>query len=417
MRRNRSKKQSSGLGLSSKGTESVTIGSGALNRPLRVLMPFAGSGVGGSVVSSAEMIRLLLEHGGVKPVVVTPESGPSSPLFEATGVELIHSEPSGIRSDTGRLGGKIKALPRYTRAYLNARRLLTELQPDVLHLNEDRLVLPWGAAAHSAKVPVVWHIRQERPNRMLDGIRLRLSRHLIFVADANRSRFASTRGLPPSTRLYNVVDTARYRPTSDLSLDKVRTGLNPNQLTLTFLGNLVERKRAEWVLQAAGYIQKHLPIQVVLIGAPLGPVSYVDSLHALAKQASEPESILFLGLRDDVADLLRASDVVTLPSVLKGEAFPRAIIEAMASGVPVVATDVAGVSEAVENNVTGFLVDPQDYQAYESALYELLGDTERRKHMGLRARDVATSRFSGTAMARSLLEIYDSVVNQNRHRH
>jgi len=402
--------------ISPAGTEGLHSERTALAGTLRVLMPFAGTGVGGSVVSSAEMMRHLRKHGGVESIVLTPGHGPSTPIFEGIGAEVIHSEASRLNVDTGQLEGKIKALPRYARALQHARRLLNELKPDVLHLNEDRLVLPWGAAALTTDVPVVWHVRQELPNRMLDGIRLKLSQHLIFVAEANRSRFEHARRLPPSTRLYNVVDTERFHPTFDVNTDKIRAGLNPNRVTLTFLGNLVERKRAEWVLRAAGELQKVTPLQVVLIGAPLGPRSYVDHLHTLAQQVCEPGTVLFLGQRNDVAELLRASDLVTLPSVLKGEAFPRAIIEAMASGLPVVATDVAGVSEAVEQNETGLLVDALDYQAYVSALKNLVGDAERRKQMGLKARESAVSRFSGAGMASSLLAIYGQLINQNRSR-
>jgi glycosyltransferase involved in cell wall biosynthesis len=204
-----------------------------------------------------------------------------------------------------------------------------------------------------------------------------------------------------------VVDTSTFHPGGhDKSSEKARLGLDPNRLTITFVGNLVERKRAEWVLRAASDLQHEHLIQVVLVGAATGPDRYQRDLRRLAEMAPEPAHVHFLGHREDVADVLRASDVATLPSIRRGEAFPRAVVEAMACGVPIVATDVAGVKEAVTSNVTGLLVDPDDHGAYVAAIDTLLRDRPLREGMGRRAAIEAKARFSGATMAASLLDLY-----------
>lgn len=384
---------------------------------MRVLFPFVGVQIGGAVVSASEMMRHLAAKGEVEAIALVPREGASSKLFRAAGIEPVFHDRDAVsattlRQSTVSLSGKLLAIPTYIAVYRQALRALERHRVDVVHVNEDRLVLPWGLAARRAQVPLVWHLRQERPNRLLDRLRTRLASHMVFVAEANKvNRFGrSGLRLPPTTTLYNVVDLGRFHPTEDASHAKRAAGLDPGRLCLTFVGNLFERKRPDWVLRAAAELQLRHKLQVLLIGAPLGPAAYLRHLAELAAATPEPEHVHLLGARDDVPDLLRASDVLTLPSVPLGEAFPRAVIESQASGVPVVATDVAGMREAVENGITGVIVHPTSFADYVAALDTLLADDETRSAMGRSGRAAAESRFSGVTMADTLRGIYRSVL-------
>ena len=391
------------------------------DRPLRVLFPFVGSGVGGATVSTAEMVRRLLADGRVTPLVSVPRPGPSTALFQSAGVSpSYHDAEFGhattLPGSTTSWSGKVRAVPTYLVLWRHARSLLRRLEVDVLHVNEDRTLLPWGAAARQLGVPAVWHIRQERPSRLLDPVRLRVTDHLVFVADANRSRFASGRRLPPSTTIHNVVDLDRFVPCADRQQAKRSLGLEPDRLTLIFVGSLVERKRPDWVLRAALELQREHRLQVLLVGPARGSDAYLRELARLVSGAPEPEHVHRLGERDDVPALLRASDLLTLPSVRHGEAFPRVVIEAMACGVPVVATDVAGVKEAITTEQDGLLIDPDDFPAYVLALDRLLSDPSLRERMGSQGVAAARVRFAGEAMATRLLQIYEEVLRSRRQR-
>ncbi len=384
---------------------------------MRVLFPFVGVQIGGAVVSASEMMRRMVAEGGVEPVALVPREGPSAKLFRSVGVEPAFHDHDAVSSTTLRRStvsalGKLRAVPTYFAVYRQALRSLKRHAVDVVHVNEDRLVLPWGLAARRAGVPLVWHVRQERPNRLLDGLRARLADHVVFVAEANKvNRFAgSSVKLPPATTLHNVVDLQRFHPAEDVAAAKRAAGLDPERLCLTFVGNLFARKRPDWVLRAAAELQRRHELQVLLIGAPLGPAEYVREVERLAAAAPAPEHVHLLGARDDVPDLLRASDLLTLPSAPFGEAFPRAVIEAQASGVPVVATDVAGMREAVEDGVAGMIVDAAGFEAYVEALDALLSDPGLRTAMGRSGRAAAEARFSGATMVASLVEIYRSVL-------
>ncbi len=389
-----------------------------MSRSLRVAFPFVGVQIGGATVSTAEMVRRLGDDGRVDPLVVTPDEGPSTVLFRRAGTEPMTFGPGArtrarLRASTSTWSGRLRAVPVYASMYREAVRIITRGRIDVLHLNEDRALLPWGAAARRCGVPVVWHVRQERANRWLDGIRLRLSDHLIFVAEANRVRFAGRR-LPPSQTLHNVVDLERFRPHADLREAKRALGLDPDRLTLTFVGNLVERKRPTWVLRAAAELQVRRPLQVLVAGAPFGPPALLEQVRVLAAAAPEPQHVHLLGPRDDVPALLAASDVLTLPSIRSGEAFPRVVIEALAAGVCVVATDVAGVREAVRHGVDGLLVDPDDEPGYRQALEAVLGDDDRREAMRRAAAPAAAQRFGGETMAITLVDLYQRLSERPR---
>ena len=389
-----------------------------MSRRLRVVFPFIGVQVGGATVSTAEMLRRLGTDSGVEPLVITPQAGPSTTVFREAGFEPRSYRPAArsrgrLVTSTSTWAGRARAIPVYLAVYREAMRLLMEERIDIVHVNEDRAVAPWGAAARRHRVPLVWHVRQERASPWFDGMRLRLADHLIFVAEANRARFAGRRQ-PPSLTLHNVVDLTRFRPTADRRAAKLALGLEPDRLTLTFVGNLVERKRPAWVLRAAAEIQRLRPLQVLLAGAPLGSERYVGLLHDHARSVPEPQHVHLLGPRDDVPAILAASDVLTLPSVRLGEAFPRVIIEALAAGVCVVATDVAGVHEAVRHGVNGLLVDPDDEVGYRRALASLLDDDTARERMARAAAPDAAARFGGETMASTLVALYRHLHEERR---
>jgi glycosyltransferase involved in cell wall biosynthesis len=386
---------------------------------LRVMYPLAGVGVGGSVVSTADMVIRLRRAGLIEPVVLVPRSGPASDLLQRTGIEPHYLETSANSTThaitgTGDWRGKLRAIPAYIRLLRKAEQQIRLWKPDLIHLNSDRPVIPWGLAAKRAGVPVVWHVRQEKPNRILDPLRLRLSDHLIFVADANRSRFAGLTRLPPSVRIYNSIEIDRFGKSEEPESVRLSLGLHPSALTLTFLGSLVPRKRPEWVLRAAAGGRFKQPLQILLVGPVDDASSYGQELRRLARMIDPPSTVHFMGLREDVPTLLSITDVLALPSQWQGEAFPRAIIEAMASGVPVVATDVAGVSESVDDGRTGLLVKHDDFDGFERALIRLVNERSLRDRFGEHARSLASARFSGADMADDVFNVYSSVLRQRK---
>jgi glycosyltransferase involved in cell wall biosynthesis len=103
--------------------------------------------------------------------------------------------------------------------------------------------------------------------------------------------------------------------------------------------------------------------------------------------------VTFAGVRDDVAQVLRASDVMVLSSRVGTETFPNVLLEAMATGLPVITTDVGSVREMVEDGRSAIVVAPEDETALRGAIERLAGNADLRHTFGVRARAVVEARF------------------------
>lgn len=384
----------------------------------RVLFPFTGTLIGGSVVSGSLIAKSLAESPDWEVKVAIPIEGPTSAMFRDAGLRpdiygLSDKTMNRIRFSTG-YAGKLKAVLAYRTAIRVASRYLREHKPDIVHINDDRSVMVWGIAAKLNRIPVVWHIRQEKGNKLLDKWRLSLAQSIIFVAEANRVRFRGNDRLPPNETIHNGVDLSRFGP-GDKAASKRALGLSPDREVVGFIGNLLARKRPEWFVEAAiASLRQGADAEFVLVGEDMSGGPYLQRLQALARKAGYADRIHFLGFRKDIPAILQAFDVLALTSEPQGEAFPRVIIEAMATGIPVVATNVAGVPEAVADGETGFLADPADAADLQAKLLRLLRDGELRGRMAAAAQEAALRKFSADEVARRVKGIYHDITGDYR---
>jgi glycosyltransferase involved in cell wall biosynthesis len=142
-------------------------------------------------------------------------------------------------------------------------------------------------------------------------------------------------------------------------------------------------------------------VSVVLVGG--GPERM--TLEQMAKETGVDDRLIITGWREDARDHLTGLDLFVLPSRFEG--FPLAILEAMLACLPVVATDVGSVAEAVIDGETGLLVPPEDPEALAASISELLADPERRRRMGAAGRRRVLEHFSPANAARSFEAIYN----------
>lgn len=210
------------------------------------------------------------------------------------------------------------------------------------------------------------------------------------IADEYLDRGIGTRD--QYTTIYSGVELEAFRavaPAEDLP------GTRPR---IVMVGRLADGKGHSLLLDAVESIGD-MAASVCIVGD--GPL--YDSLESEIADRGLADSVFLIGFRNDVPRVLAASDVLVLPSFREGT--PRVITEAMASGLPVVATDIAGIPEQVVDGESGYLIPTGDAAALADKLAELLANSELRKQMGKRGLE-RVERFSVDAMLRDLDGLY-----------
>lgn len=194
--------------------------------------------------------------------------------------------------------------------------------------------------------------------------------------------------------LGNGIDVTRFDPAStdaDRARARASLGLVADDLVVGFVGRLVEEKGIRELWAALRELRKGFPrVKLLIVGetdSHKGDALTRDD----AKAAGVGDLCVFTGWRDDLPGLYAAMDICALPSWREG--FPRVPMEASAMGVPVVATDIRGCREAVEQGVNGILVPAKDAGALARALEALLSSEESRRRLGEGGRRLARERF------------------------
>jgi glycosyltransferase involved in cell wall biosynthesis len=293
--------------------------------------------------------------------------------------------------------------------FVQLARLLRRERIQIVHAFDFYTSIFAVPAARLARVPVVLASRrellnlrtpwQQRAIRVACNLATGVVVNSSAVGDDMAGRKSGSRG--QIEVLPNCIDLEEFEP--KLSAGEIRRelGLSPRSILIGTLGNLRPEKDLETFLLAARRILDANPSAEFLV---IGDGPAANKLKALAGDLRLSESVRFLGERPDVPDLLAALDILVMTSYT--ESFPNAILEAMAVGKPVVATNVGGIPEVVEEGQTGFLVSPRDPKALADRVISLCRDSARRLQMGRAARARVENNYTVQAVATKLEEIY-----------
>lgn len=175
----------------------------------------------------------------------------------------------------------------------------------------------------------------------------------------------------------NGIPTDEYSPNPEQRVQfRATHGVEPEAIVIVHVGRFVGLKNHALLLQAFAQLQSSQPLYLWLVGdGELRPQT-----EQIAQELGIADRVRFWGVRSDVADILNAADIFTLPSQYEGN--PMAVMEAMAAGLPIVATAVGGIPELVAHGVSGLLVPNDDVAALRKALQHLIDAPEARHAMG-----------------------------------
>lgn len=288
------------------------------------------------------------------------------------------------------------------------RRCIRDHRIDVVQVGG--LVNPHAAlAARAEGVPVVWQLLDTRAPRAVAWAAMLWVRALATVVMPTGRRVldafpgwqhVASRVVP----FVPPVDIAAFRPQPELRPEIRRQWGIPNAaLVVGSVANINPQKGVASLIEAFGHLRQALPeARLVVVGAEYDTHrAYSAGLRSRLAELGLAEGLAvhFLGARHDIERQLQGFDLFALASVPRSEGIPTVLLEAMACGLPVVATDVGGVAEVVEDGVTGYVVPPLDDEAFAAAGTTILRDSDRRALMGLAARERAVQRFSAERCA------------------
>ncbi len=364
---------------------------------LRILHTESSLGWGGQEIRVLTEARALARRGHD----VTIAAPADSRIFEATrrySVEGVAS-PSGRKSVSGLIA---------------MRALLRDREFDVIntHSSTDSWLAALAAASLRRAPPIVRtrHISAPVPRNVSTRWLYRSATdRIVTTGEKLRRQVIDETGADPA-RVVSIptgIDLERFR-TGDPRSAKSAVGLPPDAFVIGIVATLRSWKGHRYLLQAFAR-REGKESRLVVVGD--GPQR--EALEALARELGIAARVTFAGNREDVAPWLRAFDLFCLPSYAN-EGVPQALMQAMATGLPVVTTPVGSIAEIVEDGVSGLLVKPESADALRDAIDALAADPARRAAFARKARETALQRFGEERMAEAMLEVFGAVARSGR---
>jgi len=308
------------------------------------------------------------------------------------------------------------------RAGLRLRALLARERYDVVHFHTSRAHALAPYVRGLSSIRIVTRRMDYRPNRWFGGY---LYNHAVdgVIAISSGVADALADGGAVRQRIRVVpsgVDCAQFAPPDARARDaaRARFALRADDVVVGALGALVPRKGHRVLIEALALArhQRDQTTEAAAVGGRLrgliaGAGPQAAELAGQARELGRLDDIQLLGRLEEPRELLWALDLFAMPSLKEG--LGVAALEAMACGLPVIASAVGGLREVVEDGVSGMLVTPGDPAGLAGALIALAGSADERAAMGTAARARAVERFSMGAMARGTAEVYATLLGRH----
>lgn len=356
-------------------------------------------------VQIATLLKYLVRDGGVELSAILLNDGRLAEEIRHLGVELLVIPESRI----GFLG-----ILRRAAKFLRGRKI------HVLHSHRYKENLLAAMLALRFQIP---HIVQTlhgmpEPQRRLKRLRQSLISTLNrFISRTAPDRLICVspemtrrlRGLAAPHRLVTItngIDFASVRSCLSAAEAKMRLGIPSDHQVLGVAGRLEPIKRLDIFLRAAAKVRAIRANTKFVIA---GQGREANNLKLLAESLGIGEHVLFLGHRDDIYDVLRAFDVLVMCSDHEG--LPMVLLEALALGLVVVAREVGGIPEVIQDGENGILVKSDDPSALAAACLEVLADAERRRRLADLGPKLVAKRFSAEHMAAQVAQLYRSLTD------
>jgi glycosyltransferase involved in cell wall biosynthesis len=348
--------------------------------------------IGGGQWSLYYLIKHLQKN-TFHPIVLCPAEGELAKRMKGVGAEVVFFDV-----------GRIRYLdPLVIKKFAS---LIKERRIALIHTDSTTETFYAGIAARMMRIPLVWHIRVSEEEWVVDRILANLSTKLILVANAINQRFVWLKDHKKMVVIYNGIDLEEFDHFSATSSIRKEFNITRDTVLIGCIGRIEKRKGPEYLISAMREIDS---TKLILIGT--GEKEYIRKVKMLCDEFGISDRVMFSGSRDDIPSVLNEIDILVFPSI-SGEGFPRVILEAMAAGKPVVATDNAGNPEAVEDGLTGYIIPAGNISALAAKLNELVANKKKRMAMGQAGRKRVEEFFTVQHYVQSIQELYHEILRR-----
>jgi glycosyltransferase involved in cell wall biosynthesis len=374
--------------------------------PIKILqiIPSSNSRLGGA---ETVLLGLLdkLNRDFFKSTICVIEGGPLNERVKLKGFDVVQLPLFKGNKDIGFL--------------LKLTCLLNKLKPDIIHSHTwfANLCACIGGAVIGVPVISTYHSNYKIETlyeKLMQKIIFRLSRKIVNVSSYQVKHF----GFPHDSEKVKVIRNGVMKPRmselDSMELDNLRRkelGILSSDKIITFIGNFKDGKGHIFLVKAMEIVsKKYLNARLLLVGEGI----LRSEIEEVCKERMLDGKVRFLGYRDDVLNILAISDIFVSPSL--SETTSIAILEAMAAGLPVIATDVGGNPEIINNNETGLLVPPMDPQALADNILLLLEDENRGLELSRNAIRRVEDKYNLEHMVEEYENLYFGIIEKRRGR-
>lgn len=358
-----------------------------------------------------ETLRIF-KKSNLKVIVLLPNSGPLQTSLEKEGFSVYIQNLGILRRKYVNPSGLLNRLTRSIKAYRFLTALHEQYQFELVYSNTLAVIVGayWAKRRH---IPHSWHIHEILPGpkplvKMLASLLDQSTQRPIAVSNAVANHWQ------PLLKKSKIEVIHNGLPYADFQVEypdaKARLGLSPEQVVIGMIGRINPGKGQLFFLELADRLSKKFPnIHFILVGDPFpGYEPILEEVRKEIKSKRLEARVTYLGFREDIPKVMAALDVFVLPSILP-DSFPTVILEAMASGKPVVATRSGGAKEMVLDGETGFLIPVSSVEKGVEALQKLVQNPDLRQKMGEAGKRRVLSEYS--------FEAFEEKINKHLWQH
>lgn len=370
-----------------------------VTRKIRVLQAIRQGKIGGGESHVLDLVRFM-DRTRFEPVVLSFTDGPMVSLLQQMNVP-VHVIASEKAFDIG--------------VWKKVRNFMKEQRIDIIHVHGTRANTNVMWAARRLRIPLIYtvhgwsfhdglHPLMRKARILSEQFITRRAQANICVSESNRQTGLKTFGRFNAEVIRNGINPEKFNPAAQFPDIKAAYGISAGTLMVGYIARMTLQKDPEGMIRGFHAALKTYPQMMLLM---VGEGELKQAAIDTAAELGISDKVIFENFRQDVPAVLQGIDIYCLPSLWEG--FPIGVLEAMAMGKTVVATDVDGTREAVSHGENGWLIPPKDTGALAAAIVKMAEDKSLREQLSKAAINTVREKYNVTGMTQRIENVYTSL--------